>query len=239
MSFVEGAKRGTVLMSLGTNVKADILDTQVIKNILETFAQLSDYNFIWKWNDKELPAAPSKNVLMSSFLPQNDILAHSKVKAFITHSGLLSMQESMWYGKPMVTIPFFIDQNRNAARSVRMGVAVKIDFRTLSVNEFKNAILAVLEDHSFTNKAKEFSMLFQDKPKKPIDTAIWWIEYAIRNPLVPQLPSRNLNFFVSNSYDVIFTAVIMIHVLIYILFKGVTRIRKTISKSESHKLKSN
>ena len=45
---------------------------------------------------------------------------------------------------------------------------------------------------------------FQDRQNGPLDTAIWWIEYFIRNPNAEHLnpQSRDLSFFVANSLDV-------------------------------------
>lgn len=110
-SFINNGKKGSVLMSLGTNIKSNMLDKDILISILNTFEQLPQYNFLWKFESNQLPIAQPKNVKIAKFLPQNDILAESNIKAFITHSGLLSTQESLWYGKPMVGIPFFSDQN--------------------------------------------------------------------------------------------------------------------------------
>lgn len=100
---------------------------------LSAFAQFPDYNFLWKYEkpivDFELP----KNVFIRPWLPQSDILNHTKVKAFITHSGKgylcfccestifdfffctstgsLSTFESIWRGVPMVGVPFAFDQH--------------------------------------------------------------------------------------------------------------------------------
>lgn len=102
--FISSAKKGTILMSLGTNMKSNMLGNERLTNILKTFAQLSDYNFIWKFESEphELPIPPSKNVMIGKFLPQNDILANPKVVAFITHSGLLSTHESLYHATPMI-----------------------------------------------------------------------------------------------------------------------------------------
>lgn len=33
----------------------------------------------------------------------------------------------------------------------------------------------------FQNRVAEASRIFQDRPMKPVDTAIWWIEYVLRH----------------------------------------------------------
>lgn len=220
-----------------------MLRKETLSAIINTFAQIPDYNFVWKFESEphELPVAPSKNVFISKFLPQNDILAHPSVKAFITHSGLLSTQESLWYGKPMVAIPFFCDQRQAASKSVRSGVAVEIDFRTLKVENFKKSILDILEDKNFTKNVENISKLFKDKPQRPLDLAIWWIEHAIRNPTASQnkSPSLELGWFVANSYDIILSIVFATYALFYVLYKVIKRFKNCASNTKSHKYKRN
>lgn len=228
-------------MSLGTNIKSTMLSQETLENIIKTFAALPDYNFVWKFESKveDLPVKPSKNVLIKNFLPQNDLLAHARVKAFITHSGLLSTQEALWYGKPMVVMPFYCDQHLVADRSVRQGVAVKIDFRTLEVANFKATILEILENDKYTKKTQKLSKAFRDTPKKPLDTAVWWIEYVIRNPDAEHFktPSLQLGWFVSGSYDIILTLIILFHVSIYATYKFFKVVSIFFHKPETKKLK--
>ena len=243
LNFIKSGKRGTVLMSLGTNIKSNMLRKETLSAIIKTFAQIPDYNFIWKFESEphELPVAPSKNVFISKFLPQNDILAHPSVKAFVTHSGLLSTQESLWYGKPMIAIPFFCDQRQSASKIVRIGVAVELDFRTLKVENFKKAILKVLEDQSFTKNAENVSKRFKDKPQRPLDLAIWWIEHVIRNPSASQYksPSLELGWFAANSYDVILSIVFAIYALFYVFYRFIKLLKNCLSSRKSHKYKRN
>ena len=62
---------------------------------------------IWKWETGEMNDLPS-NVLLSKWLPQNDVLAHPNLKVFITHGGQSSFQESLCYQKPIVSSPHFL-----------------------------------------------------------------------------------------------------------------------------------
>lgn len=240
-NFIKSGKRGTVLMSLGTNMRSNMLGKDILTSIIKTFAELPDYNFIWKFESEphDLPVALSKNVFIAKFLPQNDILAQPSVKAFITHSGLLSTHESLWYGKPMIAIPFFADQVRTAAKFVRAGVAVDINFRSLSIETFKKAILNVLEDRKYSENANKISKLFRDKPQRPLDLAVWWIEYVIRNPSAPiyESPSLKLGWIATNSYDIIFAAFIALHVSIFIVYKVIKLIKGFFKMSEGKNLK--
>lgn len=134
-NFIASSKKGAVLFSLGTFIRTSLMDTEKQKIILNAFEQLPDYHFVWKFEDMidlELP----KNVLIRSWLPQSDILAHPKVKAFFTHSGesndytktidfcdnffftlkmfskgLLSTQEAIARGIPILGMPFLYDQH--------------------------------------------------------------------------------------------------------------------------------
>lgn len=85
-------------------MKSEKLGPEKQKAILEAFSRMPQYNFLWKFeaDPKTLPAHIPKNVLIKPWLPQNDILANDKIKAFITHAGSLSTHEATWWGVPMV-----------------------------------------------------------------------------------------------------------------------------------------
>lgn len=109
-NFIVGSTKGTILFSFGTNVECDALPQHKRDAILGTFKELPNYNFLWKCNLKDMPKHPIRNVLVQSYFPQNDILAHPNVKAFVTHSGIMSTQEATWYGVPLLGVPFIRDQ---------------------------------------------------------------------------------------------------------------------------------
>lgn len=56
--------------------------------------------------------------------PQLDVLAHASV--FITHAGMGSTVESLWFGVPTVAIPQAVDQFTNAAQLEALGAGVQL-----------------------------------------------------------------------------------------------------------------
>ncbi|XP_070502277.1 UDP-glucosyltransferase 2-like [Chironomus tepperi] len=198
--FLNNGKKGSVLMSLGSNFKSEFLDESVIVSILEAFRQLPDYNFVWKFENSEKIKELPKNVMIRPWLSQNDILAHKNVKAFISHSGMLSTLESTWHGVPIVGIPLFMDQIRNLRKSENAGVAVKVDINTITTDQLKSALLEVLENPKYKANMKLRSELFKDQPEKPIDRAVWWCEYVMRNPKATHLKPVEFNFGLLGSH---------------------------------------
>ena len=63
-------------------------------------------------------------VRTTKWAPQNDVLAHPSIRAFVTHGGANSLYEAAYHAVPIVSIPIFADQHDNAAKvSCRPGVA--------------------------------------------------------------------------------------------------------------------
>lgn len=86
-----------------------------------------------------------------------------------------------------------------------MGVAERIVFQTLSTKQIYDTVHKVLESPSYQQNMKKVSSLFRDQPEKPLDRAIWWIEWVLRHPDFEglQSPVLKLGFLKSNLVDVI------------------------------------
>lgn len=74
------------------------------------------------------------------------ILAHPNVKLFITHGGLLSTMETTYYGKPIVGMPIFGDQEMNMLEAVRNGYGLSVPYHEFTKDKFANAIKEVLRN---------------------------------------------------------------------------------------------
>jgi MGT family glycosyltransferase len=75
--------------------------------------------------------------------PQLDVLAHADV--FITHAGMGSASESLWFGVPTVAIPQAVDQFTNAAQLEAVGAGVHLPAEQVTVETLRAAVARARE----------------------------------------------------------------------------------------------
>ena len=93
---------------------------------------------------EHIPHHLPPNVKVLNWIPQNDLLAHNSTKVFISHTGHNSLYESAFYGVPLVCIPLFADQFSNCVQAESVGLAVRIDIKSMSEEEIYQKIQLVL-----------------------------------------------------------------------------------------------
>ncbi|XP_059613681.1 UDP-glycosyltransferase UGT5-like [Phlebotomus argentipes] len=218
---MDNAKSGAILFSLGTNVKSEMLGDARQIEILEAFRALPQYTFIWKFEADSLPVEVPSNVVIKKFVPQNDLLAHPNMKLFISHCGLLSTQESVWYGVPILGLPVFGDNWLIMKLSIKTGVAEQGDLRNIERNAFKKLIEKMINDPKYNENAKIRSKIFRDQKETPLERAIWWIEYVLRHPNMTHMRSQSMDYNIAQrqSWDVLAFLYTVFLVTVLILVK--------------------
>ncbi|XP_035877268.1 UDP-glucuronosyltransferase 2B31-like isoform X4 [Phyllostomus discolor] len=159
---------------------------------------------IWRYEGKK-PDTLGPNTRLYKWIPQNDLLGHPKTKAFITHGGTNGIYEAIYHGIPMVGLPLFADQPDNIAHMKAKGAAVRLDFNTMSSADLLNALKTVINDPSYKENAMKLSRIHHDQPIKPLDRAVFWIEFVMRHKGAKHLrpASYDLTWFQYHSLDVI------------------------------------
>lgn len=231
--------------------------------ILNAFKELPEYNFLWKFEDTEFPVDLPPNVIIRKWLPQTDILNHTNTKLFATHGGSLSTFEATWFGVPTVGFPFFSDQHtvssthqsahncsvqfirfyiakQNVHRSVHAGVSECVHFPTFTTADLKAKLLKVLTDPNYSRRMKLRSQRLRDQPEKPIDRAVWWVEYLMRNPDASHLrpPTVQLGFIKANCLDWYAILFVVLFGIIYSIGWILLRLR-SLAFRPARKLKNN
>ncbi|XP_065364273.1 UDP-glycosyltransferase UGT5-like isoform X2 [Calliphora vicina] len=241
--LIESSDKGVIFFSLGTNVQGSNLSKDKAKMIFNVLSKLP-YTVLLKWGDSDFPGQ-SKNMIYRSWLPQDDILAHPKVKLFITHGGMGSVVESQYHGVPMVGIPFFGDQHSNIANVVKSGYGLGLEYARFSEEAFRNAVVEVLDNPSYTKNVQKFSELYRDRPMTPRQLVRYWVDYVIRHKGAKhmQSPAINMPWWQLYSVDVIAFLLSILLAVVTILVglckllccRGNKVSAKKVSKNKKHK----
>lgn len=216
--FIDESEHGVVYFSLGGNLHPSVMPVEKQEAIIKSLSKLKE-RVLWKWDDLSAKV-DRKKFLVKKWFPQDDILANPKVKVFITHGGLLGGTEAIYYGKPLVTIPIFGDQKLNAARSAMTGYGVRVDFSNLTEASLTWGLTEVINNKKYTEKVKELSARFRDKPQHPLDLAKYYVEYVMRHKGAPfmQSSSTYLSLVELNNLDVYAIVIATLIIAIYIPF---------------------
>jgi MGT family glycosyltransferase len=95
----------------------------------------------------EIPA----NFIVRNFVPQLEILQRAAL--FITHAGLNSVHEALYYNVPLVLVPQQVEQNYVAGRAEELGVGVKLSNNQITAQRLREAAARILSGESYHQNA--------------------------------------------------------------------------------------
>ena len=93
-----------------------------------------------------IPSSLSPNIRALEWLPQNDLLGHKNIKAFVSHVGHNSLYESAYHGVPVVAFPLFADQFFNAKKVEHFGLGVSVNHNNFEVENLVREIKHVIRE---------------------------------------------------------------------------------------------
>ncbi|HLZ60772.1 MAG TPA: macrolide family glycosyltransferase [Ktedonosporobacter sp.] len=99
-----------------------------------------------------LDAVPP-NFLLAPYVPQLEVLQQTSV--FVTHGGMNSTMESLYFGVPMVVVPQMIEQGMTARRCAELGLGVALDPNTLTAETLRAAVEQVHHTPSFRQNVQD------------------------------------------------------------------------------------
>lgn len=89
----------------------------------------------------------------------DQIAVLSKADTFVSHCGMNSVNESLYFGVPLVMLPQTTEQGGVAQRVYELGAGIKLD--KTDAESILNAINQVLSDNKYKNNADEISKGFK------------------------------------------------------------------------------
>lgn len=149
---IEKTKEKLIYISMGTVINDQI---GFYKNCIKAFAD-TEYQVIMSIGNlvdvKELGEIP-ENISVHSFVDQIAVL--DKADVFLSHCGMNSVNESLYYEVPLVMYPQTNEQGGVANRVTQVGAGIHLEKTTPSA--IRSAVEKVLSDDSYLKSAKVIS----------------------------------------------------------------------------------
>ena len=105
--------------------------------------------------DEAALGAVPQNFLLAPYVPQLEVLQQTSV--FVTHGGMNSVMESLYFGVPVVVVPQIIEQEKTAQRCAELGLGLALDPNDLTAEKLRAAVEQVHHTPSFRERV--FAML--------------------------------------------------------------------------------
>ncbi|MGG4268283.1 macrolide family glycosyltransferase [Peribacillus simplex] len=100
-----------------------------------------------------------KNFIIKNYVPQTEVLKYTNL--FITHGGMNSTNEGLYYGIPLIVIPQSADQPIIAEQVFNIGAGIQLQMQSLTANQLHEAVDHLLTHPSFHKAVSNISDSFQ------------------------------------------------------------------------------
>ncbi|MCM3791514.1 glucosyltransferase [Domibacillus indicus] len=156
-ALVNKKGRKVIYISLGTVLNHN---KDFYQNCIQAFADC-DYDIVMSIGEKTEVAALGHipdNFTVKNYVDQIAVL--QKADVFITHCGMNSVNESLYYGVPIVLYPLHSEQGVVADRVAELGAGIKL--HGSKPKHIRKAAAELLADPSYLEKAQKLSESFRN-----------------------------------------------------------------------------
>lgn len=218
-NFVEDPiSKGTIYVAFGSYLNLEDGPEGTVESFIEALNYFEDYRVIW--SHKGNVTGAKCHVKFVNWAPQKELLAHENTVAFITHGGLKSAKEGVCSGVPMLFLPFYGDQPRNAHRFVTNGIAEALYKKSITSVDIKQKLEKLLEDPSYKENVVKVRSYYLDSPMSSLDLGSFHISRVLRRHesqfIRFKRRSISMNHLQYLNIDIIF----VIFVVFFIVFKA-------------------
>uniref|UniRef100_A0AC35U2Z9 Glucuronosyltransferase n=1 Tax=Rhabditophanes sp. KR3021 TaxID=114890 RepID=A0AC35U2Z9_9BILA len=209
-------RKWNVLISFGTVAKSSKMPLEYKNNILKAVKAMPYVSFIWKYEVEDGLGDELDNLYKFNKVPQNDLLNDPRLSLFVSHGGLGSLQESAYSGIPVIVIPLFGDQHRNAGILKKIGGKIFSKYDLSDFDKFIAAIGEIIDNiHLYKKRALKTKKLLLGKPFNSTKLFIKYIEYTLKFGTIPILNLTKPK----NNYDIYFAISLLVSCAGILFFK--------------------
>ncbi|GAB6024225.1 TOLL-like receptor [Chamberlinius hualienensis] len=175
--MANSGEHGVIFFSIGSLVNTELLPKHFVKKIVNVLSKLPQ-KILWqgKLNETNLT-----NFHFFNWLPQQDVLAHPKVKLALIQGGFGTVQEATYHACPIIGFPITLDRFYGVNQAVVNGYGEQLDLWTFTQQQLMLTINKILNNTRYKEKAVLASRRMQDVLMNPAEEAVFWTEYVIRH----------------------------------------------------------
>ena len=215
-TFVDSAEHGVVVVSFGSFF--DFIPPNIAEKFCIAFKRIPQ-KVIWKLNNRDLCDADPGKVLLSNWLPQNDLLSHENIKLFISHCGINSVLESIYHSTPIIGFPLSIDQPFNADRLQHRALGYRMRIKDFTSDELIERISDISHNKTIRENVARASQVMRHKPETPQKRVSYWVQHLVdHGDEHLRTNGFKLNMFQFYCLDVILALLAMIILIVIIIF---------------------
>lgn len=146
LSLETGDKEKVIYISLGTIFNNSV---EFYENCFKSFANMNAKIIMSVGKNIDINTFDSipSNFIVRNYVPQLEILKHADL--FITHGGMNSTNEGLYYNVPLIFIPQFADQPFVADRAAELGAGIVIEKDKVTPEVLKQSVTTILSDNNF------------------------------------------------------------------------------------------
>ncbi|PKJ52546.1 macrolide family glycosyltransferase [Bacillus sp. SN10] len=100
------------------------------------------------------------NFKIYNYVPQLEVLKHANL--FITHGGMNSSSESLYFGVPMIVIPVMGDQPIVAQRIEDLKAGIQLNLKNLTPTTLYDAVMEVLSNDAYLENSHKIKCTLKD-----------------------------------------------------------------------------
>nr|XP_054751398.1 UDP-glucuronosyltransferase 2B15-like [Lytechinus pictus] len=221
VDYIDSAgDHGIIIFTLGTYCAA--VDQSILKIFADAFAEV-DQKIIWQIEDtmkRSLNFDLPDNVKMFPWIPQNNLLGHSKTRLMMYHGGNNGLHEALYHGVPLIMVPIIGDQHDTAARVVERGTGLRITRQELSKLQVVDSLKEVLSNNKYKEKALQLSSIYRHRPQTATERAAFWIEHVIQfGGQYMKSPVPNISLFKLYLIDIILFLALIGGMFFYVIYR--------------------
>lgn len=114
-----------------------------------------------------------------------------------------------------------------------------LTFDNLTVEALNETVREVIENPVYKQNVIKLNEFLNDTALSGLETAVWWIEYAIRNNGTSQLKDANIDIPLYQYYllDVVSFVLLVVGIVLYVLYKILAFCYRKLRKLFSRKTK--